>query len=80
MLIEKKNATQIRKNLKDKYKRHNFNIRNIFKIMNYMRKFIAEYLYNIYNTENISTNNGHNICAIDESMLNHHNNEQLCVV
>ncbi len=48
--------------------------------MNYMRKLIAEYLYNIYNTENISTNNGHNIYAIDESMFNHHSNEQLCVV
>jgi len=48
--------------------------------MNYMRKFIVEYLYNICNTENISTNNGHNIYAIDESMFTHHNNEQLWVV
>ena len=78
MLI--KIATQIRKILKEKYNGHNFNRRNIFKIMNYMRKFIAEYLYNIYNTENISSNNGHNVYTIDEFMFSHHNNKQLWVV
>lgn len=31
-----------------------------------MRKIISEYLYNIYNTENISTNDGHNIYTVDE--------------
>ena len=45
-----------------------------------MRKFIVVYLYNIYNTENISSNNGHNAYAIDESIFTHHNNEQLWVV
>ena len=45
-----------------------------------MRKCNYEYLYNIYNTENISTNDGHNIYAVDESLFSHKNNDQLWVV
>ena len=52
--------------LKEKFNGHIFNISVIYKIMLYMRKRISEYLYNIYNTENISTNDGHNIYAVDE--------------
>ena len=55
----------------------NFNIRVIYKIMLYMRKCISEYLYNIYNTENISTNDGLNIYAVDEVLFTHKNNVQL---
>lgn len=80
MIVYKKIATQIRKILKEKYNGHNFNIRVIYKIMLYMRKCISEYLYNIYNTENISTNEGHNIYAVDESLFSQKNNMQLWVV
>ena len=48
--------------------------------MLYMRKCISEYLYNIYNTENISTNDGLNIYAVDEVLFTHKNNVQLWVV
>lgn len=41
MILQKKNATQIRKFIKHKYNGVNLNIRSIFKFMQYIRKSIA---------------------------------------
>ena len=74
MVIEKKNATQIRKHLKEKYNRYNFNMPIIYKIMLDMRNaFQNIYLYNIYNTENISFTNDYKVYAIDESLFTRYN-------
>ena len=80
MILQKKNATQIRKIIKNKYNGVNLNIRSIFKFMRYIRKSIACYIKNIYNTIDISTLNGNNNYAIDESLFTHINNENLWVI
>lgn len=67
MIFKKKNATKIRKRLKAKYNNANINIRIIFKFMNIIRKIIVEYLYNMYNNEEISIHNRIGNFAIDES-------------
>jgi len=52
MIIQKKNATQIRKYIKNKYNGVNLNIRSIFKFMLYIRKSIACFKKNIYDKIN----------------------------
>lgn len=76
----KKNATQIRKYIKNKYNGVNLNIRSIYKFMLYIRKSIACYIKNIYMTKEISTINGNNNYAINESLFTHINNENIWVI
>jgi len=67
----KKNATQIRKYIKNKYNGVNLNIRSIYKFMLYIRKSIACYIKNIYMTKEFSTINGNNNYTINESLFTH---------
>ena len=80
MILENKNATLIRKYLKEKYNNTKINIRIIFKIMLYIRKCIAQYLNYIYLTKEISQINGNVPYAIDESLFTHKNNIPIWVV
>ena len=80
MIIKKKNATQIRKYIKNKYNGVNLNIRSIYKFMLLIRKSIACYIKNIYITKEISTLNGNDNYAIDESLFTHINNENIWVI
>ena len=80
MLVLNKNGTQIRKYIKNKYNGVNINIKSIFQFMTFIRKSIACYLKNVYNTKEISILNGNNNYAIDESLFTHINNEQIWVI
>lgn len=64
--ITKKNTTEIRKIIKNKFKWVNLNIRSIFKFMRYILKSITCYIKNIFITNDISTLNGYNNYVIDE--------------
>ena len=66
---KKKCVTQIRKYIKNKCNGVNLNIRCIFKFMLYIRKSIACYIKKLYITKEISTLNGNNNYAIDESLF-----------
>jgi len=68
-IIEKKNASLIRKAIKNKYNEANLNIRAIYKFMKTIRQCIAEYLNNIYEEEDISTQYNNNYFAVDESLF-----------
>lgn len=68
-IIEKINASLIRKAIKNKYNETNLNIRAIYKFMKTIRQCIAEYLNNIYEEEDISTQNNNNYFAVDESLF-----------
>ena len=55
-------------------------MKTIFKFMKFIRKSIACYLKNVYNTKEISNFNGNKNYAIDESLFTHVNNEQIWVI
>ena len=63
--IKGPNATQIKKKLKEKYNNANINRRVIAKFMLILRKCIAEYYKDIYDTQDISIQNQRMTFAID---------------
>jgi len=74
LIIDKKNGTEIRKVIKIKYNNGNMNMKTIFKFMIYIREAIASYIKHIYQTEHISTLNGHESYSIDDIYLREKNN------
>jgi len=80
LIIDKKNGTEIRKVIKIKYNNVNMNMKTIFKFMIYIREAIASYIKHIYQTEHISTLNGHESYSIDESLISHEKQYQIWAV
>ena len=68
-IIEKKNCIEIYNKFKDDYPNISITKDMIYKILKYMRIYIANYFKDLYKIENISTENAYNYYAIDDSDL-----------
>ena len=66
-IIEKKNCIEIYNKFKDDYLNIPITKDMIYKILKYMRLYIANYFKDLYKLENISTENAYDYYAIDES-------------
>ena len=78
--IKGRNATQIKKKLKEKYNNVNINRRVIAKFMLILRKCIAEYYKHIYDTQDISIENQRMTFVIEESQFTSKDNIPIWMV
>ena len=70
-IIEKKNGEEIYEKLKEEFESENISKNLIYEILNTLRRYIVHYTKDVYQIENISSENKMETFAIDESLFVH---------
>ena len=76
----KKNGEQIYEKLNEDFRNENISKKLIYDILNTLRRYITHYTKDVYQIENISSENKMETFAVDESLFFHLDNQQLLVI
>ena len=76
----KKNGEQIYEKLKEDFKNENISKNLIYDLLDTLGRYIAHYIKDVYQIENISSENKMETFAIDESLFVHLDNRQLWII